>query len=183
MGAVEDVAELDDFAACGIQRADDIRERFVPTFYFGCEADDRMTAVAFDSRLNHFGAKLNAMFSSDIGHWDVTDMKGVVAQSYGLVQRGLLTHRDYRAFMFANAARLHGGMNPSFFCRHGSRRSRGEGVTRRGRQRRRAMSKARLKNGLPARKVKPPPSRLRTSCCQSADAVASRSGAAVLRRC
>ena len=110
------MAELDDFAACGIRRADDIRERFVPTFYFGCEADDRMTAVAFDSRLNHFGAKLNAMFSSDIGHWDVTDMKGVVAQSYGLVQRGLLTHRDYRAFMFANAARLHGGMNPSFFA-------------------------------------------------------------------
>lgn len=115
MGMVEDADVLDDFAACGIQRAEDIRERFVPTFYYGCEADDRMTAVAFDRRLNHFGAKLNAMFSSDIGHWDVTDMKGVVAQSYGLVQNGLLSQRDYRAFMFANAARLHGGMNPNFF--------------------------------------------------------------------
>ncbi len=116
MGAVEDAADLDDFAACGIRRAEDIRERFVPTFYFGCEADDRMTAVAFDSRLNHFGAKLNAMFSSDIGHWDVTEMKGVVAQSYGLVQEGLLSQRDYAAFMFANAVRLHGGMNPNFFA-------------------------------------------------------------------
>jgi predicted TIM-barrel fold metal-dependent hydrolase len=36
----EDPAMLDEFAACGIQKKEDIRQLFVPNFYFGCEADD-----------------------------------------------------------------------------------------------------------------------------------------------
>ena len=42
-------------------------------YYFGCEADDRMNATAF-GRANPFGARINAIFSSDIGHFDVPDM-------------------------------------------------------------------------------------------------------------
>ena len=45
---------------------EDIRDRFVPRFYFGCEADDRMIAWAFNDKLNPFGARLGAMMSS--GH-------------------------------------------------------------------------------------------------------------------
>jgi hypothetical protein len=47
----------------------EIKDRFVPHFYFGCEADDPITARAFDTKKNPYGAKLNAIFNSDIGHW------------------------------------------------------------------------------------------------------------------
>ena len=61
--------------------AEDIRDLFVPNFYFGCEADDPINAMAFDTRKLPFGAKLNAIFSSDIGHWDVPDMTEVTRGS------------------------------------------------------------------------------------------------------
>src|SRR6185312_4820577 len=37
-------AEIDDYAACGIEKASDIRGLFTRNFYFGCEADDPMNA-------------------------------------------------------------------------------------------------------------------------------------------
>ena len=37
--------ELDDFAAAGIESAEDIRKRWVDSFYFGSEADDRTVAA------------------------------------------------------------------------------------------------------------------------------------------
>jgi hypothetical protein len=111
----EDRARLDDFAQSGVQSAEDIHRQFVPNFYFGCEADDRMTALAFDTRLNHMGAKLKAVFSSDIGHWDVPDMTHVLTDAWKLVARGLITEEDFHAFTFANPVSLHAGMNPDFF--------------------------------------------------------------------
>ena len=107
--------ELDEWAACEITHAEDIQERFVPHFYFGCEADDPMNAVAFNTRLNRFGARLNAMISSDIGHWDVPEADQVLCEAYELVEHGLITEDDFRRFTFANPARLHTGMNPDFF--------------------------------------------------------------------
>ena len=114
-GAGEDLRTHDEFAACGIKKAHDIKDLFVPNFYFGCEADDRMASVAFNSKINAFGAKLKAMFSSDIGHWDVTDQAGVVAEAYELVEEGLLSKADFKAFTFGNIAELHSQMNPDFF--------------------------------------------------------------------
>lgn len=111
----EDLRTHDEFAACGIKKAYDIKERFVANFYFGCEADDRQSSVAFNSKINCFGAKLKAMFSSDIGHWDVTDQAGVVAEAYELVEDGLLSKADFKAFTFGNIAELHSQMNPDFF--------------------------------------------------------------------
>jgi predicted TIM-barrel fold metal-dependent hydrolase len=111
----EDRSRLDDFAACGIEREEDVYRLFVPNFYFGCEADDRMTSVAFDTRLNHMGAKLKAVFSSDIGHWDVPDMTRVLTDAWKLVTRGLITEEDFRLFTFANPVMMHAGMNPDFF--------------------------------------------------------------------
>jgi hypothetical protein len=87
----------------------------VPHFYFGCEADDPITAWAFDTRKNLYGAKLNAIFSSDIGHWDVVDMREVTSEAYELVEHGLLNEDEFRDFTFTNTARMWGSMNPDFF--------------------------------------------------------------------
>src|SRR3989475_580670 len=109
------VENLDDYAACRITRKEDIRELFVPRYYFGCEADDPLNAWAFNPKANPMGARLNAFFSSDIGHFDVPDMTDVVPEAYELVEHGLLTEDDFRDFMFANAVRFWGEVNPDFF--------------------------------------------------------------------
>src|SRR5262249_732777 len=57
--------EVDDFAAAQIERKSDIRDLFVPKFFFGCESDDPTVTYAF-SKANPFGAKLGAILSSDI---------------------------------------------------------------------------------------------------------------------
>jgi len=107
--------ELDDWRACEVSTAEQLAEQFVPRFYFGCEGDDRMNALAFDTELNPFGARLRAMIGSDIGHFDVVDMREVVEESWELVEDGLIDEADFRDIAFANAVRLHGGMNPDFF--------------------------------------------------------------------
>jgi hypothetical protein len=107
---------LDEWEACGIERAEDIRDRFVPSFYFGCEADDACVAAAFDARTNPFGAKLNAMFSSDLGHWDVPDMAGILPEAWELVEHGLLDEGQFRDFVFANPVGFYTRLNPDFFA-------------------------------------------------------------------
>jgi len=114
-GTREDPVTIDEWRRCGIARREDIRDLFVPNFYFGCEADDPMNAAAFNTRVNPFGAKLRAVFSSDIGHWDVPDMTEVVEEAYELVEHGTIDEQDLRDFMFVNPARLWTDMNPNFF--------------------------------------------------------------------
>jgi predicted TIM-barrel fold metal-dependent hydrolase len=104
--------ELDNL---GIKKAEDLRKLFEPNFYFGCEADDPLVSVAFDRRINPFGSRLKALFSSDIGHWDVPDMTEVLEEAYELVERELLNEDDFKDFVFKNAALLHAKMNPAFF--------------------------------------------------------------------
>ena len=111
----EDERGLDDFHYCQAKKEEDIRDLFVPNFYFGCEADDRMNAVAFNPALNHFDVKLKALFSSDIGHWDVPDIRLPVAEAHELVENGLMTDDDFRSFIFKNVSELHVQMNPDFF--------------------------------------------------------------------
>lgn len=106
---------LDDFAACGIAQAEDIKDRFVPNFYFGCEADDPINAWAFNAKVNPFGARLNAIFSSDISHWDVPDIADVLHEAFELVEHGLITPDDFRDFVFGNPVRFYAGANPDFF--------------------------------------------------------------------
>jgi predicted TIM-barrel fold metal-dependent hydrolase len=104
--------QLDDFAAAHVTSADELRRQFTDHFYFGCEADDPTTAWAFDRRGNH---RLNPIFSSDVGHFDVTDMSEVLEEAHELVEHGLITMADFREFVFGNAARLHTALNPDFF--------------------------------------------------------------------
>src|SRR5229473_19455 len=111
-GGVEDV---DDYFRCRIEKKQDIRDLFVPRFYFGCEADDPANAWAFNTNANPMRARLNAIFSSDVGHFDVPDMTAVVPEAYELVEHGLLTDDDFRDFMFGNAVRFWGEVNPDFF--------------------------------------------------------------------
>ena len=74
---------LDDFEAAGIGSADDLRRQFAEQLYFGCEADDAMTAWAFDKHGKH---RLKPVFSSDVGHFDVVDMSEVLEEAYELVE-------------------------------------------------------------------------------------------------
>jgi hypothetical protein len=106
--------DLDDFAKCKIARKEDWCDLYATPFYFGCEADDRMNAVAF-GKTNPFGAKLNAFYSSDIGHFDVIDMRDPLPEAYELVEDGFITPDDFRDCTFANTVRLWGTQNPSFF--------------------------------------------------------------------
>jgi hypothetical protein len=108
-------SEIDEFAACEIARVEEFAELFVPHFYFGCEADDPMVAWAFDARTNPLGAKLRAMFSSDMGHWDVPDMAEILPEAHELVENGLLEPEDFRDFTFTNPVRFYTSLNPDFF--------------------------------------------------------------------
>ena len=108
------VDNLDDFAALKFTRKEDWVDLFVKPYYFGCEADDRMNATAF-LKLNPFDAQLNAIYSSDIGHFDVIDMREPLAEAYELVEDGYITDDNFRDFVFTNAVTLWGTQNPDFF--------------------------------------------------------------------
>ena len=107
--------EVDDFTPAGIEGPEDICRIFTNNFYFGSEADDRMTAVGFNTKLNHYGVKLNAILGSDIGHWDVPDMTKVMVEAYEMVDHGYISEEEFRDFSFTNVVEMHSSMNPDFF--------------------------------------------------------------------
>ena len=110
----EDPATRDEFAACGVGSLADVVATF-DRLHFGCEADDPLTAVAFDRTLVPGGGTLRALFASDIGHWDVPDVREVLPESWELVERDLIGTDDFRAFTFENPVSLWCGTNPAFF--------------------------------------------------------------------
>lgn len=107
--------DLDDFSRCEISEVGDFKQLFTENFYFGCEADDRSNALAFDTKLNPFGAKLKTLYGSDIGHFDVINMTDVVPEAWELVDDGLITAEDFRDFVFTYPVTFFGGTNPDFF--------------------------------------------------------------------
>jgi predicted TIM-barrel fold metal-dependent hydrolase len=102
--------QIDDFERAGVSSVDELKRQFADHFYFGAEADDPTTAWAF--REPH---KLRPLFSSDVSHFDVTDMTDVLEEAWELVEHGMITEADFREFTFENAARLHTALNPDFF--------------------------------------------------------------------
>jgi predicted TIM-barrel fold metal-dependent hydrolase len=106
---------IDDYAATGVIRGSDFRDLFTRNFYFGCEADDPLNAWAFNSKVNPYGAKLKILFGSDIGHFDVPDMKEVLIEAHELVDEGLITADEFRDFVFKYPAEFWAGTNPDFF--------------------------------------------------------------------
>ncbi|HYK10421.1 MAG TPA: hypothetical protein VEV39_06460 [Gemmatimonadales bacterium] len=74
-----------------------------------------LNTVAF-SKAVPLGARINAIYSSDIGHFDVVDRRDPLPEVFELVEDGgLITEEDSRDFVFANAVRLWGTQNPRFF--------------------------------------------------------------------
>jgi hypothetical protein len=74
-----------------------------------------VTSWAFDAKRNPLGARLNAIYGSDLGHYDLVDMRDAAAEAYEGVEEGLMTEADFRDFVFLNPIKLHCGMNPDFF--------------------------------------------------------------------
>lgn len=102
----EDPAQLDEFAASGLRSPAEVRDTFARQCFFGCEADDPTWALAFASE--YHGTRLGAMFASDLGHWDVPDSTQVLPEAWELVERGLVTPEQFRAFTHDHALELWG---------------------------------------------------------------------------
>jgi hypothetical protein len=75
-----------------------------------------MNALAFATDLNPGGVRLPAIFASDVGHWDVPDLRGVLPEAYELVEHGHVDEQQFADFVFANPVRLWAGGNPGFFA-------------------------------------------------------------------
>lgn len=102
----------DDFNLVDIRDKKTLLDLFRRNFFFGCEADDPMTAIAFDPRMK---MHLKPVLGSDIAHFDVTDAAKVIEEAYGLVEDGLLTEDDFRDFTYRNPIRLFAGKSRNFF--------------------------------------------------------------------
>ncbi len=109
------LSELDDYSRCAIDEAADFKELFADRFWFGCEADDPTNAWAFHTSNNSFGAELKTLFGSDIGHFDVREMAGVLPEAYELVVDGKIDDAGFRRFVFEHPASFFSGTNPDFF--------------------------------------------------------------------
>ncbi len=109
------IGNLDDFSACQIDKKQDFHDLFAKNFYFGCEADDKMNAWAFSRKNLPLGSQMNALFGSDIGHFDVADMTGVLHEAYELVEDGLMNAENFRDFVLTNPVHFWGDANPDFF--------------------------------------------------------------------
>lgn len=64
--APEDPGELDEFALAGIEKPEDVRDRFLNHFYFGTESDDTRVAQAFNRKALPFGDRVKAFLGSDL---------------------------------------------------------------------------------------------------------------------
>ena len=106
----------DDYIHCNITQKQDWIDLATP-YYFGCEADDRMNAVAFGKAMP-LGARINAIYSSDIGHFDVVDMRDPLPEAFELVEDGHITESDFHDFVFGNAAAV-GHAEPALLRGHG----------------------------------------------------------------
>lgn len=106
---------VDDFAEAQISSPQDVADIFARQFHFGCEADDPLSAIAFNATLHPHRIRLNAMFASDIGHWDVPDMREVLPEAWELVEHGHMDAGDFEDFSFGNVTRMMKAMNPRFF--------------------------------------------------------------------
>ena len=104
-----------DYRHMGVKSKAEMEPLF-ENLYYGCEADDKINAWAFNTKVNRFNMTLKAFFGSDIGHMDAPDFGAVVEETYELVEDGVLDADEYRLFAADHAILLHGRMNPEFFA-------------------------------------------------------------------
>ena len=108
--------DLDEFTAIGIEKVEDVRDRFVPNFFFGCEGEDRSNVLAFDERILPHDARLKIVYGSDIAHMSTHPLAEVLEEAYELVENGQLDKAAFRDLMFRNPVDLCAGTNPNFFA-------------------------------------------------------------------
>jgi len=106
---------VNDFEAAGVKSRDDIIRQITTNCFFGCEADDRLAGIAFDTNRLPGDKPMRPIFSSDIGHWDVAHMDEVLPEAYEHLEHGWMDKNQFRDFMCDNAVRLFRGANPDFF--------------------------------------------------------------------
>jgi len=107
--------ETDDFALAGITSVEDIRDRWVNNFYFGSEADDRTVAYAFNTKATPLNAQVNAIYSSDAGHWDVPEISDTLHDTWSLVEEGVITKDNFKSLVFHKPYEFYTANNPDFF--------------------------------------------------------------------
>jgi len=76
------------------------------------EANDPMTATAFDCDRIPLGAAISATLRPDIGHRDVPDMREVLGEAYEKVEKRWLDRSPDRDFVFENTLRFCADPNP-----------------------------------------------------------------------
>ena len=108
-------SDPDEFAESGISGPEDIEQIFRERFFFGCEADDPMNALAFSRKINPRHIELQAVFASDIGHWDVADFRDVLPEAWELIEKELLDLDQFQRFMGGNVVSCMKGANPAYF--------------------------------------------------------------------
>ena len=110
----EDPDTLDEFAACGIERAEDIRDVFTRQFHFGCEADDPLTALAFDAERNPL-ARGSRPCSRPTSATGTCPTCARCCPRRGSSWRTVTRPRRLPRLTFENPVSLWAEMNPKFF--------------------------------------------------------------------
>jgi predicted TIM-barrel fold metal-dependent hydrolase len=105
-----------DFEASGAHSAADVARQFCRSFFWGCEGDDPLIGVAFDTRVTPMGAVVPAFVGSDIGHWDVPSFEHPLQEAYEQLEHGVLTPEQFQEFTFTNAVRFYAGDRADFFA-------------------------------------------------------------------
>jgi hypothetical protein len=107
--------DMDEFALMGLSSAEDLADLFTERLYFGCEGDDAMNSLAFNTRLLPLGRSLKAFYGSDISHWDVQNMADCLHEAFEAVEDDIMDGDEFRRLMFEYPVRLHAQQNPDFF--------------------------------------------------------------------
>lgn len=105
----------DEFADSGFESVEHIGEVFARSLFFGCEGDDPMNAVATERFYRPLGTRINALYGSDVGHWDVRDIRDVLPEAYELVDHKIFDPADFKRMVFDSPVRLWTGNNRGFF--------------------------------------------------------------------
>lgn len=106
---------MNDFEAAGVENVDEICRQITKQCFFGCEADDPLAGLAYDTSRLPGEAPLRPIFSSDIGHWDVAHMHEVLPEAHEHLEHGWMDPGQFRGFMCDNAVHMYTQANPDFF--------------------------------------------------------------------
>ena len=116
LGKVTDTSEVvNDFELAGIGSTKDNCRQVTQQCCFGCEADDPLAGLGYDTNRIPGEEPILPIFSSDIGHWDVAHMHEVLPEAHEHIEHGWMDETRFRGFMCDNAVRMYGEANPRFF--------------------------------------------------------------------